>query len=95
MLLARWKIATSALGGQVPARRFHEHLGLTPTHGLGYFSGYGADTGRRWGEFCAAAEAAVDRRDHEAAAGAAVATFERLRARLRDRDGESATRTTG
>jgi heme oxygenase len=40
----------STLGGQVIARHVATHLGLTPDHGLAFFSSYGESVGPRWKE---------------------------------------------
>ncbi len=72
----------STLGGEILARHFRAKWGLQPGCGLSYFSCYGRDVGRKWSEFAVAATIAVPRDSYEAAASAAVDTFECLRAWL-------------
>lgn len=68
----------STLGGEILARHFQAKWGLLPGSGLSYFSCYGRDVGRKWSEFAVAATVAVPRDSYEAAADAAVATFQCL-----------------
>lgn len=71
----------STLGGQMLARHFAGHFGLTVEAGCAFFAGYGALTGDRWRAFLAvlsAAELTDDER--EAALGAATDTFRCLHA---------------
>lgn len=72
-------IEGSALGGQVIARRLHEHLGLDASSGASYFTGWGERTGALWREFMELLarhdEAGAD---HAAACAAAAATFDSL-----------------
>lgn len=72
----------STLGGEILARHFRSKWGFQPGSGLSYFSCYGRDVGRKWSEFAVAATVAVPRDSYDAAAAAAVATFERLHAWL-------------
>jgi heme oxygenase len=46
----------SSLGAQVISRHYRETLGLSPDHGLRYFTGYGEETGSRWRSFLACLE---------------------------------------
>ena len=41
----------ATLGGQIITRHLQANLGLTPTSGAAFFSGYGAQTGPRWQAF--------------------------------------------
>ena len=68
----------STLGGEILARHFQAKWGLLPGSGLSYFSCYGRDVGKKWSEFAVAATVAVPRDSYEAAAAAAVATFQCL-----------------
>lgn len=63
----------ATLGGAIVAKRVAQRLGLTSGQGCAYFSSYGADTGRRWSEFCAV----LDRwgGDPDAVAEGAVGVF--------------------
>jgi len=67
----------STLGGQGISRHFRELLKITPERGGAYFNAYGAETGRRWKEFCQWAESAAvaDPGMIEAACSSARQTF--------------------
>lgn len=73
----------SALGGQVIAATVARTLGLTPKTGTAYFNGWGERTGANWREFRQVLEQRVPQVDHQAAADAAVRTFEALLATFR------------
>jgi heme oxygenase (biliverdin-IX-beta and delta-forming) len=55
-----YAIEGSTLGGQVISRHLANNLGLTPERGARFFNGYGADTEKRWADFCLYAERLVD-----------------------------------
>ena len=59
----------STLGGQHVAKFVRGELGLTPQHGLAYFSSYGPDVGARWRE----TKRLIDTPPFAADAGAAIA----------------------
>lgn len=42
----------ATLGGQVIRRQVQQQLGLDAERGCAFFTGYAADTGARWSEFC-------------------------------------------
>ena len=69
----------STLGGQYVAKNIRDRLGLTPDHGIAYFSSYGADVGRRWRETKGLLDAPPFVADAEAVVAGAMATFEYLR----------------
>lgn len=73
----------SALGGQVITRTVARTLGLTPGTGAAYFHGWGECTGANWRAFRQVLEQRVPQVDHQAAADAAVRTFETLLATFR------------
>ena len=72
----------STLGGQVLARHFASALGVTPDAGCAFFSGYGRETGARWGAFVAALDALDTPAVRAEAPTAALETFETLEAWL-------------
>ena len=67
----------AALGGQIIARHVGDTLGLSPAAGLAFYTSYGADRGRMWRGFRAAAESWADEGavDPEAVIEAARSTF--------------------
>lgn len=72
-------IEGATLGGQIITRRLEAGLGLTPASGASFFSGYGAQTGSRWKDFCAMLEANTGRACRpEDILGGALQTFETL-----------------
>lgn len=70
----------STLGGQVLTRHFEKALSLSERSGVAYFSGYGAETGKKWREFISfleeKAQAHPDWSDQIIAS--AIETFEKL-----------------
>ena len=68
----------STLGGQVISRRLAERLQIDAESGGSFFSGHGELTGRRWKEFCAWLESAVDATEIERCARAADEIFQNL-----------------
>ena len=64
----------STLGAQFISRHFANALALRPDSGLAYHTGYGAETGARWKEFCAVLEKIF--RDHPAQASKIYAAAE-------------------
>ncbi|MDB5891504.1 MAG: Heme oxygenase [Polaromonas sp.] len=54
-------IEGATLGGQIITRQLHARLGLTPSRGVSFFAGYGAETGSRWKVFCALLNAHAER----------------------------------
>ena len=69
----------ATLGGQIISRHLAANLGLTPSSGVAFFGGYGAQTGSRWKAFCAmlTANAAGPGRQDDILASASQ-TFETL-----------------
>ena len=66
----------STLGGQVISTHLAQHQGLSAERGARFFSGYGAQTEARWGQFWQwAATVCPDPGTCREAAGAAGATF--------------------
>lgn len=67
----------STLGAQYISRHYEECLGLTAATGMAFHTGYGAATGHRWKEFCAALEKffAENPQQKEEALDAACAAF--------------------
>ena len=76
-----WEGAT--LGGQLLSRHFASDLGLSASHGLSYFSGYGAQTGAMWKAFKELLQQRVPASSESEAVQAAVQTFQTLQAWLR------------
>lgn len=72
-------IEGSTLGGQLITRRLLGRWGLSPEHGLRYFSGYGNATPTNWTDFRNRAETSVDAAEYQDATAAACDTFDSLR----------------
>ena len=71
-------IEGSTLGGQHVAKFIKQHLGLTPEHGVAYFSSYGPDVGVRWRETKAVLDTPPFPIDADAVVAGAIATFDYL-----------------
>ncbi|RKP54820.1 biliverdin-producing heme oxygenase [Pararobbsia silviterrae] len=79
--LGSWYVIEGAtLGGQFLAPHFSARFGLTPDHGVRYFSGYGPRTGSMWNAFRALLVEFVDPAAYAHAAEGALQTFVRLHA---------------
>lgn len=76
----------STLGGQHVAKTVHAKVGLTPDHGVTYFSSYGPTVGVRWRETKAVLDAQPDALADEIVAGA-NATFDYLTTWLAETSG--------
>jgi heme oxygenase len=68
----------STLGGQLMARHYGQTLGVTPEAGCSFFSGYGRETGARWGAFVTALDAHDTAEVRAQAPAAALDTFHTL-----------------
>ena len=67
----------ATLGGQLINRHLKEHLGISPDNGGAFFNGYGAETGPKWKEFTAIANAfAEDGTQDEVIINSAKQTFD-------------------
>lgn len=75
LLGSMYVLEGSRLGGQSLVRGLEARLGLTPQHGLAFFTGFGPQTGSQWKAFCALLEEQVSPVDAPHAVAAARATF--------------------
>lgn len=71
-------IEGSTLGGQHVAKFIRQQLGLTPEHGVAYFSSYGPDVGVRWRETKAVLDAPPFPVNADVVVESAIATFDLL-----------------
>jgi heme oxygenase len=71
-------IEGSTLGGQHVAKFIHARLGLTPQHGIAYFSSYGSEVGVRWRETKALLDAPPFPVNEDVVVESAIATFDLL-----------------